>query len=340
MKAKVALCAAFVVALLPAVARAEDAAKVKLTLRTHWKAGDTVTRIAEESEKNAYKVTGADGKVQDEGVTEKATNYTRVEKCLEADAAGHMTKGLVYFSEFAHVSGKDRDESLKGVTIEVTGTGANTKWKVQGDTVLEDAAKGWVEQDLGPSDSADEVSETVSPKAEVAAGDAWEFDAKAIAAFFGKSLPVDPATATGKAKLEGLDGDVATSQVEFEFQTKAFPSQTGALLPWAEGGKFAVKSRWVNKADGAPAPATQSVEFLWAGKAKLSEGLQAEVTNSGKKEAKTVAGGEIPKPPEPPKPPAPDNPPPDKPAPDKPAPDKPPPDKPEPEKPAPDKPEK
>src|SRR5437868_3890291 len=151
MKVRFALVAALGVLLVCASpARADD--KVKVKGRTRWKAGDVVTVTVQDTEAVTDKVLGTDGKTVGEDAKTTETSVVYVLKCLEADATGHMTKGIVHFSEFSIAIGADKDETLKGRTYRLEGLGKARKVAPIGDPTKSESetAMAWFAQELGP----------------------------------------------------------------------------------------------------------------------------------------------------------------------------------------------
>jgi hypothetical protein len=332
MKATTVLGAALVLALASVTARADEGAKAKVAFRPHWKAGDVVTHVSEESETTDVKVVTADGKIVSDEVKTTVTSVTYVQKCVEADGGGRMAKKIVHVSEYSSTTGKDKDETLKGRTYEVTGVGKDAKIASMDSGKPEsEGAMSWLAKNVGPESHSDEMDDILSPKQEVGAGDVVEVPMKTVAAVL--PVPIDPEKSTGKVTIEAVSAESVTSNLEMGLETKGLPNpQSGALMQWAEGGKLSIKGRRTGKPEGAPAPTEASIDAEWAGTTADQGGFKVVFKLTSKESQKTVVGGELPKPREPGVP--------DAPAPDKPAPDKPAPDKPEPEKPAPDKPEK
>src|SRR5204862_7776751 len=129
-------------------ARAED--RIKVALRTRWKAGEVVTVTQQETATQAGQVIVGGKPVSDETKTTE-TNVVYVLKCLEADATGHMTKGIVHFSDFSRAIGAEKDETLKGRTYLLAGTGKDRKISPFGDPAKSEseAAMAWFAASLG-----------------------------------------------------------------------------------------------------------------------------------------------------------------------------------------------
>ena len=297
------------VLLLAGVCRAEGD-KVAVSFRAHWKAGDTVTRTQHETQTQSVKVLGADGKpIQDESRATE-TEVTYVLKCVEADAAGHITKGLVYFSEYASTSNGERDESLKGRTYELTGVGKARKAAAVGNTAKSesDAAMGWLAKNLGAESNDDDFQDSVAPKAPVGAGDALDVPMKPIADVLSKDMPIDLEKSSGKLTIEAVAPDSFTSAVELTLQSKGLPNpQTGTLMTWAEGGKAVLKIRESARPDGG-APSQAEMEMELSGTTTDQGGVTIAFQLAQKQTDKTVVGGEIPAAPEKPAVPAPEKP--------------------------------
>src|SRR5262245_38470307 len=130
MKVRLVSAAALGVLLVAASARAED--KIKVSARTRWKAGQVVTATAQETESQTAKVIMGGKPISDDTKTTE-TNVVYVLKCLEADEQGHMTKGIVHFSEFSIAVGGEKDETLKGRTYLLAGLGKERKTTPFGD---------------------------------------------------------------------------------------------------------------------------------------------------------------------------------------------------------------
>jgi hypothetical protein len=327
MKATTAVGIALVFALACVTARADEGGKAKVTFRPHWKAGEVVTHTSEETENESVKLVTTDGQVVSDEVKTTRIAAVYVQKCVEADAAGHMTKGIVHFSEFSLTVGKEKDETLKGRTYELNGVGKTRKIvSVDSGKPESEAAMAWLAKNVGAESHTDEMDDLLSPKKEVAGGDVVEVPMQAVGEMF--PVPIDVEKSSGKVTIEAVAADSMTGTYEMTLETKGLPnSQTGALMAWAEGGKASIKGRRSAKPDGSRAPSESEVDFEMAGTTADQGGIKVIFKTASKKTEKTVVGGELPKEPEPAAPPAP-------------APDKPAPDKPQPEKPAPDKPEK
>jgi hypothetical protein len=332
MKVRLAWVAALGVLLVCAApARAEE--KIKVSIRTRYKAGEIVTVTEQETENQVVKVMVGGKPVNDETKTTE-TSVVYVLKCLEADASGHMTKGIVHFSEFTIAVGAEKDETLKGRTYRLAGMGKARKITPFGDPTKSEseAAMAWLSKSLGAESHDDEMGDLVSSDAPVGAGDSVSVSMKGFASLI--PIPLDVEKSSGKTTFEAVAPDEVTAVTEFTLATKGLPGQDGVVMAWAEGGQMSFKRRSVDKPDGSAAPSEVTEEGDWSGTTtEQAQGFSVVFKVTQRKSTKAIVGGELPAGIEKPE---------EKPGGDAPAPDKPAPDKPvEPEKPgepAPDQP--
>src|SRR5438105_627015 len=249
------------------LALAGDAKTYKLVLHDRWKAGDAVTRSSTEVQHQAIKVEKGDGTVVKDDSSDVTTTYVRVEKCTDADADGRWTKGLVRFVEWSRVSGAEKDESLKGVVIELAGDAGARAWKTVSEGASpSSAAKAWFDGELGPDSHHDKSDAAMEPKAEVAVGESWPPDLAGFAEMLSKNLPVDAEKADGKVTLKSVDGVRGTIDFELKLPTKGLPiPQSGTTMAWVEGGTLTAKGSGSRPIDGSLAPSEGSVEHVLKG---------------------------------------------------------------------------
>jgi hypothetical protein len=276
-------------------ARAEE--KIAVSFRTHWKAGDVVTHVEEELSTESVQVVGGGGKAMSDETKTTETNVVYVIKCLEADASGHMTRGIVHFSEFSIAVGADKDETLKGRSYRLAGVGKQRKMTPFGDPTKSEseAAMAWFAKNLGAEAHDEELADVLTPKAPVAAGDAIDVPMKALAQAIGAALPIDVEKSTGKVTIESISAEEVTHVYELLLETKGLPGQDGTVMAWAEGGKMTVKHRESAKPGGDAAPVEASEEMEWAGTTVEQQGTFKVVVKFGAKSSlKRVLGGDLP----------------------------------------------
>lgn len=277
-------------------ALAEDTKTYPVRLRDRWKTGDIVTRTGTIVDRQAVTVTLAGGKVAKEQTTETRTTYVRIEKCLEADPQGHLTKGLVHFARWSHAAGTEKDESLQGVTIEVSGRGEARTWKpVSEGAKPSDGAVAWIGTQPGLASDDDLGNELMEPKAPVAVGETWAPDKPAYFAEMAKGLALDPEKSDITLKLEGVAGPKATVLLTLTVASKGLPNKsTGALLPWIEGGTWITSVRWTRTLDGSAGAGSAVGDVSVVGVAQTTSGAKVGYDKSNHQEVTTTSGGEIP----------------------------------------------
>jgi len=235
----VLLTSAALVAVASRPAGADEPAKkaYKVLLRERWKAGDVATRTVRETAETNVEVREGDAEAKKLPKNERQTSYVAVLKCLEADAEGYVTKMLVYLNAWTLESGPEKDSSLAGVHIEVTGKGAERAWKIltPGATPSK-FASGWIEQNFGKLASGDATNADMEPAAPVEVGATWEGKAASIAKRVAdRGIPVDVEKAKANGTLLGVDGATVRVKVAISFPLTEFVAGNGQRLPWKDG---------------------------------------------------------------------------------------------------------
>lgn len=229
--------AAFAACLFAAVAvRADEPKGRAVTFRTRWKADDVVTKTSESKETLAIAQV-KDGQVQGEMHKEdKTTSYEVVAKCSAADAAGHWTSGVLYFSSWSLVTASGTDESLAKVHVELTGFGpkAETKILTPGATVS-DAAQAWLKSEFGSGSNNDALLDSLEPKDAVAVGAAWTVAGDVLVAALGDEVQLDPARSGAKLGWEKSEGGLDSFRGKITMQLAGLPAgEGGKLLKWKD----------------------------------------------------------------------------------------------------------
>ncbi len=285
-----------VVAAAATGALAGDAKTYAVHLRDRWRTGDVVTRTGTIVDRQAFTVTAANGKTAKEQTTETQTAYVRVERCLEADAQGHWTRGLVHFARWSQSAGTEKDESLEGVTVEISGRGDARTWKpVSAGAKPSAGASAWIGIQPGLGSDDDETNERLDPKTPVAVGETWAPDKPAYFAEMAKGMALDPEKSDIALKLDRVEGPLATVVLTLTVASKGLPNtSSGFLMPWIEGGTWITSVRWTRSIDGSPGAGGSVSDVAVVGVAQTKSGGKVHYDKKNHQEVTVTLGGEMP----------------------------------------------
>lgn len=277
-------------------ALAGDAKTYSVHLRDRWKAGDVVTRTGATTERQAVTVTAANGKVVKDQTTDTQTTFVRVEKCVEADAQGHLVKALVHFLRWSQVAGAKKDESLTGVTLELSGRGGTRTWKAVSDVGKPSAvATAWIGAQPGLASDDDVGNELMENKTPVAVGQTWVPDRAAYFAELSKGMALDAEKSEITMKLEAVDGSEATVLMTLAVASKGLPdTSSGTLYPWLEGGTWTFGVRWIRNLDDGVGAGRSTGDVAVLGVIQTPSGAKLRYDKKIHSETTLKPGGEIP----------------------------------------------
>ena len=296
------ICAATLLTFaIVAAARADDPkpAEAKKTfrvlLRERWKVGDVVTRIAKETSTRNVEAKKGDEPVQKLPGSERQTSYVTVTKCLEANADGYPTKSLLYLTSWSIEAGPQRDASLTGVHIELTGLGAERTWKIlTPDAKPSAVAIDWVDQFYGKKAAGDATYNDLEPKGEVEVGASWEGESRSIAKRLAdRGLPVDVEKSKAVCTLHSVDDGKAHLEVKMSFPTTEL-KLPGQSFPWKEGGVLELTLDITRPLAAGEFDARMHREQKLAGIAQGDDGVTVTWEDMGQQDIEFKAGGKMP----------------------------------------------
>jgi hypothetical protein len=267
-----------------------DDEKKTLVTRDHWKTGDVVTATEHETKHEVVKVTMGEQTLQDK-TEDTATDVEWVTRCDEADASGKLLKAVVHVVSWSwSKTGEEKDTSLKGAVIDVTG-GTSRSWKARGDAKVGEGAKAWLDQTFGEKSHDDNALDPTGP---LAPGESWTIDmAKAAQRLGGGGLEIDVAKSSGKGTLERYEGSNAVLSIALEMATKGLPLGPGQTAAWTEGGVLQLDVDMTVPVDGSMAGRTGASKFSMKGKAE-AQGANVALDVAGASTISSKAGGSIP----------------------------------------------
>ena len=119
-----------------------------------------------------------DGRVAPIVDVEDTVDATWVEKCTDVDGDGQRTGYLVYLREWSRKRGTERDDSVQGTHLAVTGAGSDRKWSLLKHIKEPTAeARSWLDEHFGAHSMSDEQwLRGVLPEKEVEVGESWTPD--------------------------------------------------------------------------------------------------------------------------------------------------------------------
>ena len=287
-----ATLACFAAAAAPSMAG--EAKTYKIVLRERHKVGDVQTNTGKEIDAQHVVVKTADGAIVNEQKTDKTTTYQLVEKAVEVDDQGRITKGLLYFVSWSLESEGVKDDSLTGLHVEVTGLGKLRTWKVltPGKTPG-DGAKEYLDTEFGNKKSEEESMEDVlQPKKELEVGESWNPDIAALVKSFGDQFKVDVAKSTAKATLTGVEGTIAEFLIEIALQTVSVGSPAGEMA-WKEGGRMTMRMEGKHSLVENDPTGDGKMGYELKGIAEV-QGATVSLEVSGSKEGGSKQGGDMP----------------------------------------------
>lgn len=268
----------------------------KVLLRERWKVGDVVTRIAKETFTRAVEAKKGDEPVQKLPAIERQTSYVVVTKCLEADADGYATKFLLYLTAWTIEAGPQKDSSLSGVQIEVTGLGAGRTWKVlTPDAKPSAAALDWVEQFYGKKGSGEATYNDLEPKGGIEVGNSWDGDARSIAKRLAdRGVPVDVEKSKATCTLVSVEAATAHVLVRMSFPTTELRLPNGQNFPWKEGGVLELNLDLARPLAAGEFDAKIHRDQILQGVAEGSDGVAVTWEDLGRQDIEVRAGGKMP----------------------------------------------
>ncbi len=279
-----------------------------LTRVDRWQAGDVATTTLQDVRSFRSSVAVKAGEAAQEQAFERRTVAVRVERCVDADAEGNRTKLLVWFREWSVESterGKsEKDESLKGAYVDVSGRGRDRHWSlVASPTPPSERAKEWLAKAYGPGSASEEMlRRSRQPKQPVAVGEKWEGDVGPLLDAAFPDLPADRAKAKVTYALSAVDDKTKFATVTYDLSlplTSLPVGKTQPATPWRKGGTYLIRGNAtvalndpaVGRVAGGGA-ATQGLlngEVVWQGR-PMSVVLQV------RRQESLRLGGEIPDP--------------------------------------------
>jgi hypothetical protein len=282
---------------LLASAGAEDAKTYDLSRRDRWQAGDVRTVTATQKQTQKTLVKGPDGSVMQDQEQRHETKYVVVQKVLEADDEGHITKSRVLVKEWRRTSGETEDTSLTGALVEVTGRGKARTWTVLAPAKApEGQAKQWLDGEYGSKTMDEEVARrAMLPKTPIAVGGTWEADVGPLADAVSENLPVDRSKAKMTGALDAVEGGVARITLQGSLPLTGLPTP-GGTLPFTEGGEFKLVVTASQPLEGRVAGSTSKGEQSLQGVADAGGAAVTLDVRVEQEEVQTM-GGEVPEPP-------------------------------------------
>lgn len=282
---------------LPSVVGLAEEPKHDLSRTNTWRVGDIVTRSNRSTVREVLTITDAQGQVAQQSDTTTTSAWTLLEKVLEVDAEGRVTRKQVHFREWSRTQGTSKDESLQGATIEVAGRCPNrTHAFVGAEPKATLTARNWLTAAFGATgEDWEQAAAALRPKAPVALGERWAVDPDRFVHGVGSSLPLDAAAVTGEVALVAVEGKSARVRAEVTAPLRGLELMPGApLVPFAEGGALRVVAEEVCALDGRIAATTGTDRFTFSGKATV-QGMTVSIAHEGDGASTVTVGGEFPK---------------------------------------------
>ena len=237
---KLRLLAPAAVLALAGLAVAGDAPTYDLSRHDKFQVGDTVTTTSKLTLKQHQTKTAEDGTVEPDSTTTEVTSVRAVQKVLAVDDKGRATKVRVHLAEWSQQQGEDKDESIQGALVEVTGVGKGRTWALLGEGVTPtEGATKWLTEEWSKDEEA--IQDVMLPKQPIAVGETWSPSvADVMAAGLGETLTVDAEKSKVTGKLESVQGDLATLSMTIDLTVttlQGLPLSKGAMKLSGAGPK-------------------------------------------------------------------------------------------------------
>ena len=297
MRRVIALAAATAALAFAAVpVRAEGEKTYSFPERETWKVGDVATHTETSHKVQRQLVKSPDGTVMQDQSAEENVAYEAVLACREVNQAGDYTKAVVFFKSWSRTVGGQKDESLAGMHVELSGPPTGRTVRVlAADAKVSPEAASWLDEELGKGARRESESGKVFlPENPVAVGASWSPPFAVLAkAFDGGGLQFDEAKSSAKLTLKAVEDGVATLDIDFQMQTKGLPAGPEPVA-WSEGGVFSIKGVGRKAIEAGDHRNDHTLTVTFQGSAPVQGGPIVTISVTQEGGSKTVAGGEMP----------------------------------------------
>jgi len=205
---------------------------------TVWKVGDVVSSTASARTTGRIKPRSPDGRESPALEFTDTIQAAWTEQVTEVDSDGRRARFIVHLNQWSRKRGRERDASIEGASLDVSGTGAARNWSfVAHKDEPSPEAKNWLDEHFGGRGLSDEQwLRIMLPENRLPVAGTFSPDPEALATAFSESgFVIDRSKISASVALEAVEGTMARCKFEIVLPLLRVPNTEVA---WTSGGSL------------------------------------------------------------------------------------------------------